>query len=768
MAAPVFGAAGAGAGAGTSATYAVAYPAGLTRGDLLLLHVWRRGTGGSVTLPDGWNQIATQSVGGNQHWILARIASGEETGTVNATATAGVLRLNRMYRFSGARGATTADFEGTASTSGSATNHNMPSVTTTGPDRLVVAFHGIDDDNRTPASPTGETGGDWTEGVAEYQSANNSGGTIAFHTATMASAGTISGGSSATTGGAEAYGIIAFAILPEEGVQEYFNLNAVIVNGVRVTQEMLDVLHVGVPVVRATQEMVEVLWDPDAPPNVRVTTENLQVLWKVYPTLKSFGMAARLKGASHKGGSKDFGTTSVTLNTPAATEEGDILVASISDNGGTAASVTPPAGWSLVGTRQTSTTVLGVSIYRYIVPPNVNPNHTFNVTGAANVAGVIDAYHNVLDVQAVGSQVNASSTSIVAPSISPASPNSMLVFVGTVAANTTVTPPSGMTEDANTEQATTGVTTEIAHSTPTASGATGTRTATAGSAGVNIGTLLSLPVATTEFWDFGLDAVIFDTLESDFGLDAVIHQEQGESFGLDAVIFNPNAGFEGEFGLDAVLRVEQGATFSLDAVIQRTYDTGFGVNAIVRDSRMGGFDLGAILLSPQTGSFGLDAHLLNVVTGSFGADAIVFKTIEATFGLNAIQKATIEGSFGLDAIKRVTQTGDFGLDAWKLKVVEASLGANAIVFKTQTADFGLNAVITRGIPFFVRFGNVMAAVVGFTNEYEFTSATSTAEQIAATSSASGYIAGTSSAEEITASTTYLIERNFGLDAWIEV
>jgi hypothetical protein len=532
--------------------------------------------------------------------------------------------------------------------------------------------------------------------------------------------------------------------------------------------------------------------------NARVTSLVVEVWVDPLHQAGSFGLDARLKGASHKGGSKNFGTTSVALSKPASAEEGDILIASISDNGGTAASVTPPADWSLVGTRQTSGTTLGNSIYRYIVPPSAPVTHTFNVTGAANVAGVIDAYHNVLDVQAVGSQVNASSTSIVAPSISPASPNSMLVFVGAVAANTTVTPPSGMTEDANTEQATTGVTTEIAHSTPTASGATGTRTATAGSAGVNIGTLLSLPVATTEFWDFGLNAIVLRTSEPTFGLDAVIEEATGP-----VVV-------EDDFGLDAVLRAEQGATFSLNAVIRRSYEADFGLSAIVLDSRMDGFDLEAILLSPQSGSYGIDAYILNavqaslgidavilktieasfginaiqkkeiagdfslnalllkVVTGSFGADAIVFKTVEATFGVHAIKKATIEDSFDLDAIFLKTQTDSFGLDAWKLRVFLGSFSANAIVFKTQEAAFGLNAVITRGIPFFVRFGNVMAAVIGFSSEYEFISATSSAEAIAATSSVTGYMGATLSAEQMASSTTYLIEQHFGLDAWIEV
>jgi hypothetical protein len=93
-------------------------------------------------------------------------------------------------------------------------------------------------------------------------------------------------------------------------------------------------------------------------------------------------------------------------------------------------------------------------------------------------------------VGASASQANASSTSMVAPTVTPATVADMLIFVGGFVAATTATAPSGMTEDADTYVATTGV--YLADQLLVSGDATGAKTATLASAAANAGALVSL------------------------------------------------------------------------------------------------------------------------------------------------------------------------------------------------------------------------------------------------------------------------------------
>lgn len=84
-------------------------------------------------------------------------------------------------------------------------------VTTTGADRLAMQFIGVADDNALAAF-SGETGGDWTEPVGEFLSATGTDGCIGIQTATMASAGTINGGT-LTMAASDGWGVIGFALI---------------------------------------------------------------------------------------------------------------------------------------------------------------------------------------------------------------------------------------------------------------------------------------------------------------------------------------------------------------------------------------------------------------------------------------------------------------------------------------------------------------------------------------------------------------------------
>jgi hypothetical protein len=87
------------------------------------------------------------------------------------------------------------------------------SVTTSGGGRMAVSFVSVENDISV-GSFTGESGGDWTEAVSEYTFNGDNDLCMQLQIATMASAGTISGGSYDTGSTSYRWGVRAFALIP--------------------------------------------------------------------------------------------------------------------------------------------------------------------------------------------------------------------------------------------------------------------------------------------------------------------------------------------------------------------------------------------------------------------------------------------------------------------------------------------------------------------------------------------------------------------------
>jgi len=251
MAAPTFVSAGTGAiwqsGAGVTASLA-----GTTAGNLILLQVLvDTGTGDAVTLGSITNlenlagtdgamttisDVGTSAtvnglgtIGGDgANYLYAGRSLG---GTVSLTATGGAVGFDlyfRLYEFTNVNAGTAlsdimenAGSEGNASGAGNgiwrANREATAAVTdqqviTNGADRLAVQLIAVNDDNPLVAF-TGMTGGTWTEPVAEFASATGTDGAIGINVATMASAGTINGGSQ-TMAAADPWNVIGFALIP--------------------------------------------------------------------------------------------------------------------------------------------------------------------------------------------------------------------------------------------------------------------------------------------------------------------------------------------------------------------------------------------------------------------------------------------------------------------------------------------------------------------------------------------------------------------------
>jgi len=162
-------------------------------------------------------------LGGNPVVILGQLWFGRATGTTpSITVTvnaAGDDCYCQLHEFSGVHtGSSLSDvWENDALTIGqlgladTSTTVSDVGVETNGSDRLALNAVFISDDATGIASFAGETGGDWVM-VASYAAATGTDGTVALMAATIASAGTINGGSDTIT--SDSWGVIGFALKP--------------------------------------------------------------------------------------------------------------------------------------------------------------------------------------------------------------------------------------------------------------------------------------------------------------------------------------------------------------------------------------------------------------------------------------------------------------------------------------------------------------------------------------------------------------------------
>lgn len=174
-----------GAGSGTEtngASLNLNCPASVSENDILIAHVIYLTNSYGPDTPDGWTRLYTESGLGaglgtgtptGRAYVYGKIAVGNEDGTTISFGTAGGTagRYGRIYSFSGWVSGTLSDVVPTASFADtpSETDPFPPDITTTVTGSLAVALV-AQDDNNAIGSFTGESGGNWTEAVAEYVS----------------------------------------------------------------------------------------------------------------------------------------------------------------------------------------------------------------------------------------------------------------------------------------------------------------------------------------------------------------------------------------------------------------------------------------------------------------------------------------------------------------------------------------------------------------------------------------------------------------------
>ena len=200
----------AGTGSGTTGNPTPAYPSGLQANDLILLQVTVRDTSTTPTTPSGFTLLyGPDSTTTGRQWIYYRFSNGTESGTITVSIGGSTCKIARMYAF---RNVALSSFtEGGGFGSGTGATISAQTVATTGIRRLAVSFVFVNDDN-TLGNFTGETGGDWVS-AATFTTTSGYDGAVQLQTATMASDGTISGGSY-NMGASDPWGVRAFALIP--------------------------------------------------------------------------------------------------------------------------------------------------------------------------------------------------------------------------------------------------------------------------------------------------------------------------------------------------------------------------------------------------------------------------------------------------------------------------------------------------------------------------------------------------------------------------
>ncbi len=199
----------------------------------------------------------------------------------------------------------------------------------------------------------------------------------------------------------------------------------------------------------------------------------------------------------HEASTAGANAATVTVNVPANVRAGDVMLAVLTVRN--TAAVTAPAAWTPLRADSAGTTMRQHLFYR-VVTGAEPASYSWTITSARAAASIL-AYRGVDTASPVdvhGGQSNASSTTVTAPSVNATVANGMLVtFLGN-AATTTITPAAPLRNRAGVNSGGgTGVSLAIGDETRASSGATGTRTGTAGTGAVSVGQSVVLRRAST-------------------------------------------------------------------------------------------------------------------------------------------------------------------------------------------------------------------------------------------------------------------------------
>jgi uncharacterized repeat protein (TIGR01451 family) len=210
---------------------------------------------------------------------------------------------------------------------------------------------------------------------------------------------------------------------------------------------------------------------------------------------------------SSAAGSAATGVLSLTINKPAGTVTGDVMIAAIAVRPSTA-TITVPAGWILIRrTNQGATNDNSQATYSKVAAAGEPASYTWTFSASTGSAGGIMTFYGVstaAPVDVENGQVTPSGLTHTAPSVATTKAYDMVVTTHSFSSAATWTPPGGMTEAVdvtNGAPTAVGIALEMNYVVQPAAGATGAKTATASNdADVGVGHTLALARATTATW----------------------------------------------------------------------------------------------------------------------------------------------------------------------------------------------------------------------------------------------------------------------------
>jgi hypothetical protein len=190
------------------------YPTGIAANDILILHVHLDDGLGNATISSvgtGWTLIDSETLANDSTAALYwRRATGSESGTITVTVSEDVNSGCLGARISAWRSCKTSGdpYEGASHTNqGSGLSFTGPTVTTTGPNRRVIAFNGS---TQTVTSTTASDPANWAK---NYEIASAAGGNqrIGCYSREALAAGVI-GACTATRSSDAAFAMITFGL----------------------------------------------------------------------------------------------------------------------------------------------------------------------------------------------------------------------------------------------------------------------------------------------------------------------------------------------------------------------------------------------------------------------------------------------------------------------------------------------------------------------------------------------------------------------------
>ncbi|WP_143447674.1 hypothetical protein [Kineosporia sp. R_H_3] len=188
--------------------------------------------------------------------------------------------------------------------------------------------------------------------------------------------------------------------------------------------------------------------------------------------------------------------TSLVVNKPAGTVQGQVMVATVSVRGNP--TITAPAGWTQAVVTTNSTT-MRQAVFTKPAGASEPATYTFSLSQSKNGVVQVDTYSGVsttTPVRSVAGQLNASSSTISAPSVS-ATAGDQVLGLFSQARSSTVTPNTGLTKRLQVVNSTGSsfVTEATGDRKATVTGLTGVLTTSANGSAASIGQTLVLRAA---------------------------------------------------------------------------------------------------------------------------------------------------------------------------------------------------------------------------------------------------------------------------------